>query len=39
MFIRFSNRDEITVYEDKVDNSAGFQRLADGSKIVGAVKR
>ena len=38
MFIRFSNRDEITVYEDKVDNSAGFQRLADGSKIVGAVR-
>ena len=38
MFIRFSNRDEITVYDDKVDNSAGFQRLADGSKIVGAVR-
>jgi len=38
MFIRFSQREDINTYTETVDNSAGAQRLADGSKIVGAIR-
>jgi hypothetical protein len=38
MFIRFSQREDINTYTETVDNSAGAQRLADGSKIMGAVR-
>ena len=38
MFIRFSNREDINTYQPTAVNTAGFQRLADGSKIVGAVR-
>ena len=38
MFIRFSNQEEINVYAPTAENSAGSQRLQDGTKIVGALK-
>ena len=39
MFIRFSNQEDINTYQPTAVNTAGTQRLADGSKITGAVKR
>ena len=36
MFIRFSNQEDINTYEPTATNSAGTQRLADGSRIMGA---
>jgi hypothetical protein len=41
MFIRFSDQesiDETTSYAPSSTNTAGTQRLADGSKIVGAIR-
>ena len=38
MFIRFSDQEDINTYTPTATNTAGTQRLADGSKIVGAVR-
>ena len=38
MFIRFSDQEDINTYAPTAINTAGTQRLADGSKIVGAVR-
>ena len=38
MFIRFSDREDINTYTPTATNTAGNQRLSDGSKIVGAVR-
>ena len=41
MFIRFSSQEDIdgtNAYTVRADNTAGTQRLADGSKIMGAIK-
>ena len=36
MFIRFSSQEDIEDYTPTAENSAGSQRLADGSRIMGA---
>ena len=36
MFIRFSSQEDINTYTPTAENSAGTQRLADGSRIMGA---
>ena len=36
MFIRFSSQEDINTYAPSATNSAGTQRLADGSRIMGA---
>ena len=38
MFIRFSERENINSYTPSVTNTAGTQRLQDGTKIIGALK-
>ena len=41
MFIRFSSQesiDQTDSYTVRAENTAGTQRLADGSKIMGAIK-
>ena len=38
MFIRFSDQEDINTYTPTATNTAGTQRLSDGSKIVGAVE-
>jgi hypothetical protein len=38
MFIRFSDEEDINTYAPSAINSAGTQRLQDGTKIVGALK-
>jgi len=38
MFIRFSSQENITDYTPTATNTAGSQRLADGSKIMGALR-
>ncbi len=38
MFIRFSDQENINTYTPTATNTAGTQRLSDGSKIVGAVR-
>ena len=38
MFIRFSDQENINDYTPTATNTAGTQRLADGSRIVGAVR-
>ena len=38
MFIRFSSQEDITSYTPTATNSAGTQRLADGSRIMGALR-
>jgi len=38
MFIRFSDQEDINTYQPTAINTAGTQRLADGSRIVGAVR-
>jgi hypothetical protein len=38
MFIRFSDQENINVYAPTAVNTAGTQRLSDGSRIVGAVR-
>jgi len=36
MFIRFSSQEDINTYTPTAENNAGTQRLADGSRIMGA---
>jgi len=38
MFIRFSNQEDINTYAPTAVNTAGTQRLSDGSRIVAAVR-
>ena len=38
MFIRFSDQENITTYTPTATNTAGTQRLADGSRIMGAIR-
>ncbi len=38
MFIRFSDQEDINTYTPTATNTAGTQRLADGSRIMGAVR-
>jgi len=38
MFIRFSSQEEINTYDITAGNSAGSQRIQDGTKIMGAIK-
>ena len=38
MFIRFSDQEGINTYNPTAINSAGTQRLQDGTKIIGALK-
>ncbi len=38
MFVRFSSQEDINTYTPSSTNTAGTQRLADGSKIVGAIR-
>jgi hypothetical protein len=38
MFIRFSDQENISVYAPTSVNTAGTQRLSDGSRIIGAVR-
>ena len=38
MFIRFSDQENINVYTPTATNTAGTQRLADGSQIRGAIR-
>jgi len=38
MFIRFSSQEDITDYVPTANNTAGTQRLADGSRIMGALR-
>jgi len=38
MFIRFSSQEDINTYTPSATNTAGTQRLSDGSKIVGAIR-
>jgi len=38
MFIRFSDQEDINTYTPSATNTAGTQRLADGSQIMGAIR-
>ena len=38
MFIRFSDQEDINTYVTTATNTAGTQRLADGSQIMGAIR-
>ena len=38
MFLRFSNQEDINTYTPTATNTAGTQRLADGSKIIGVLR-
>jgi hypothetical protein len=38
MFIRFSDQEDINTYTPTAVNTAGTQRLADGSKIIGTLR-
>ena len=38
MFIRFSNQESITEYTPSAINTAGTQRLTDGSRIMGSLR-
>lgn len=38
MFVRFSSQEDITNFEESATNTAGGQRLTDGSKIISAVR-
>ena len=38
MFIRFSDQEDINTYTPPASNTAGTQRLADGSQIRGAIR-
>jgi len=38
MFIRFSDQEDINTYVPTATNTAGTQRLSDGSRIMGAIK-
>lgn len=38
MFVRFSNQEDINNFEERATNTAGGQRLTDGSRIITAVR-
>jgi hypothetical protein len=38
MFVRFSDQEDINTYVPTATNTAGTQRLADGSQIMGAIR-
>lgn len=38
MYVRFSNQEDINTFEPTATNTAGGQRLTDGSRIVSAVR-
>jgi hypothetical protein len=38
MFIRFSDQEDLNTYTPTATNTAGTQRLANGSKIMGAIR-
>ena len=38
MFVRFSNQEDITSFVESATNTAGGQRLSDGSQIVTAIR-
>jgi hypothetical protein len=38
MFVRFSDQENISEFEETVTNTAGGQRLTDGNEIVGAIR-
>ena len=38
MFVRFSNQEDINTFAESVTNTAGGQRLTDGSEIITAVR-
>jgi hypothetical protein len=38
MFVRFSNQEDVNTFVESATNTAGGQRLSDGSKIVGALR-
>ena len=38
MFVRFSSQEDINTYTPTATNTAGTQRLADGSRIMGAIR-
>ena len=38
MFVRFSNQEDINTFTESAINTAGGQRLTDGSKIVSAIR-
>ena len=38
MFVRFSDQEDINTYIPTATNTAGTQRLADGSRIMGAIR-
>ena len=38
MFVRFSDQEDINTYTPTATNTAGTQRLADGSQIRGAIR-
>ena len=38
MFVRFSDQEDINTYTPTATNTAGTQRLADGSRIMGAIR-
>lgn len=38
MFVRFSNQEDITNFEESVTNTAGGQRLTDGNEIISAIR-
>lgn len=38
MFVRFSNQEDISTFTESVTNTAGGQRLTDGSTIVSAIR-
>jgi hypothetical protein len=38
MFVRFSSQENLTQFQESVTNTAGGQRLTDGSKIITAVR-
>lgn len=38
MFVRFSSQEDVNTFVESATNTAGGQRLSDGSKIVGAIR-
>ena len=38
MFVRFSNQEDINTFTESATNTAGGQRLTDGSRIVSAIR-
>jgi len=38
MFVRFSNQEDLNTFTETATNTAGGQRLTDGSKIVSAIR-